>query len=132
METTIRIKPNTKVELDHFRQYKSESYDELVRKLIYLAKISEKEPKLSQKAILEIKEAREKILQELKNNNLIVDQKKISHVVNVHDKCGTEIEFLSSKQWFVKYLDLKKQMLKWGKEITLSVSLKPAGGFIKN
>jgi len=61
METTIRINPKTKNELDRFRQYKSESYDELVRKLIYLAKMCEKEPKLSQKTIQEIREARERI-----------------------------------------------------------------------
>ena len=61
METTIKLNPATKVELDGFRQYKSESYDELVRKLLYLAKMCEKEPKLSQKTILEIKEARERI-----------------------------------------------------------------------
>ena len=61
METTIRIKPKTKEELDGFRQYKNESYDELVRKLVYLAKMCEKEPKLSQKAIQEIQEARERI-----------------------------------------------------------------------
>ena len=61
METTIRLNLTTKEQLDAFKQYKSESYDELVRKLIYLAKMCEKEPKLSQKAILEIREAREKI-----------------------------------------------------------------------
>jgi len=61
METTIRIKPKTKEELDNFRQYRNESYDELVRKLIYLAKICEKQPKLSQKSIQEIREARERI-----------------------------------------------------------------------
>ena len=61
METTIKLNPNTKLELDTFRQYKNESYDELVRKLLYLAKTCEKDPKLSQKAIQEIKEARERI-----------------------------------------------------------------------
>ena len=61
METTIRLNSNTKEELDTFRQYKNESYDELVRKLIIVAKTCEKEPKLSQKTIQEIKEAREKI-----------------------------------------------------------------------
>jgi predicted transcriptional regulator len=61
METTIRLNPATKEKLDEFRQYKNESYDELVRKLIFLAKTCEKEPKLSQKTIAEIKEAREKI-----------------------------------------------------------------------
>ena len=61
METTIRIKPRTKDELDNFRQYKNESYDELVRKLIYLAKLTGKKQKISQKTIQEIKEARERI-----------------------------------------------------------------------
>ena len=61
METTIRLNQTTKAELDAFKQYKSETYDELVRKLIYLAKMCEKEPRLSQKTILEIKEARERI-----------------------------------------------------------------------
>ena len=61
METTIRLNQVTKAELDSFKQYKNESYDELVRKLIYIAKMCEKEPKLSQKTILEIKEARERI-----------------------------------------------------------------------
>jgi predicted transcriptional regulator len=61
METTIRLNQITKEQLDAFKQYKSESYDELVRKLIYLAKMCEKEPKLSQKTILEIKQARERI-----------------------------------------------------------------------
>ena len=61
METTIRLNQTTKTELDAFKQYKSESYDELVRKLIYLVRVCEKKPKLSQKTILEIKEARERI-----------------------------------------------------------------------
>ena len=61
METTIRLNNSTKEQLDLFKQYKSESYDELVRKLIYLAKMCEKKPELSQKTILEIKEARKRI-----------------------------------------------------------------------
>lgn len=61
METTVRLNTKTKYELDTFRQYKNESYDELIRKLISLAKMCEKQPKLSQQAIYEIKEARKKI-----------------------------------------------------------------------
>lgn len=57
----MRINAITKRNLDNFRQYKSESYDELVRKLIYLANLTEKKPRLSQKTILEIKEARGRI-----------------------------------------------------------------------
>jgi predicted transcriptional regulator len=61
METTIRLNPKTKHELDSYRQYKNESYDELVRKLIHLARLAETEPKLSQQTIQEIKAARERV-----------------------------------------------------------------------
>ncbi len=61
IETTIRLNQETKLELDKFRQYKNESYNELIRKLVYLAKMCEKQPKLSQKTVQEIKEARERI-----------------------------------------------------------------------
>ena len=61
METTIRLNQKTKFELDGFRQHKNESYNELIRKLLFVARMCEKEPKLSQKTVQEIKEAREKI-----------------------------------------------------------------------
>ena len=61
METTIKLASETKTKLDEFRQYRNESYDELVRKLIIIARTCEKEPRLSQKTIREIKEARERI-----------------------------------------------------------------------
>jgi predicted transcriptional regulator len=61
METTIRLNVGIKEELDKFKQYKNESYNELIRKLIYIANKCENEPKLSQKTIREIKEARERI-----------------------------------------------------------------------
>jgi len=70
METTIRLNLKTKSELDRFKQYKNESYDELVRKLIHLAKMCEKQPKLSQQTIIEIKQARENI----KNNEFYTEE----------------------------------------------------------
>jgi len=66
---------------------------------------------------LSIKEARNQIIQDLKNNNLLTSQKHIKHTVNVHERCGTEIEFLVTKQWFIKYLDLKKKFLELGKKL---------------
>ena len=63
METTIRLNIQTKQDLDKFKQYKNESYNELIRKLIYIAKLCEKEPVLSQKTIKEINKARERIKQ---------------------------------------------------------------------
>jgi len=61
METTIRLNVQTKEALDKFKQYKNESYNELIRKLIYIVNTCEDEPKLSQKTIKEIKEARVRI-----------------------------------------------------------------------
>ncbi len=67
---------------------------------------------------LKVKEARKKILDDLKNNNLIKEQKQISHMVNTHDKCGTEIEFIPTEQWFIKILDIKKQLVEQAKKIS--------------
>jgi valyl-tRNA synthetase len=64
-----------------------------------------------------VKEARKAILGDLDKEGLIVEQKSISHVVNVHDKCGCEIEFLPVEQWFIKILDKKKELIKQGKKI---------------
>lgn len=66
---------------------------------------------------LTIKEARKKIIEDLKNSSLLINQKPIKHAVNVHERCGTEIEILHSKQWFLKYLDLKEDMESWGNEL---------------
>lgn len=66
---------------------------------------------------MKIKEARKQIIEDMKKENLLIKQVPIKHFVNVHERCGTEIEFVKSKQWFVKYLDLKKDLLKWGNEL---------------
>jgi valyl-tRNA synthetase len=66
---------------------------------------------------LKIKAARKEIINDLREAGLLVNQIPIKHFVNVHERCGTEIEFVKSKQWFVKYLDLKEDLLKWGKEL---------------
>lgn len=60
-QTTIKINPATKSELDKFRQYGNESYDELVRKLVRIIWMCKKQPKLSQKTVKEIEKARKEI-----------------------------------------------------------------------
>ena len=66
---------------------------------------------------LSVKEARKKIIRDLEEKGFLISKKDIIHDVNVHERCGTEIEFVKSKQWFLRYLDLKKEMLKWGKKL---------------
>jgi len=66
---------------------------------------------------MNLKEARKKIIEDLKKENLIVNQEKIKHFVNVHERCNTEIEFVKSRQWFIRYLDLREKMLEWGSHL---------------
>lgn len=66
---------------------------------------------------MKIRDARRKIIEELKSKALVVKEESITHVLNVHDKCGTEIEFIPTEQWFIKILDKKKKFIELGKKI---------------
>jgi len=66
---------------------------------------------------LKIKEARKQIIADLKEKKLLLKETPIKHAVNVHERCGIEIEILETKQWFLKYLDLKEKFLELGKQL---------------
>ena len=53
-------------------------------------------------------EARKQIVEELKAEGLLVRIEDHSHNVGTHDRCGTTIEPLIKKQWFVKMDELIK------------------------
>lgn len=63
-------------------------------------------------------EGRKKIKIMLKDGNFVVDTKRIKHSVNTHERCSTPIEIGVSKQWYLKYLDRKEQLLNAGKAIS--------------
>ncbi|MFT4244637.1 MAG: hypothetical protein ACMXYB_04270 [Candidatus Woesearchaeota archaeon] len=60
-KTTIILGINTKRELDLFKEYKNETYDEVINKLVYIAKNVKEQPELSQETILAIENARNRI-----------------------------------------------------------------------
>jgi valyl-tRNA synthetase len=66
---------------------------------------------------LPIIEGRKEIIKDLQQANLLKSSRQITHAVNVCERCGTPIEFIHSKQWFIRYLDLKDEMLEWGNEL---------------
>ncbi len=68
-------------------------------------------------ANLKAKEARTKITQDLERQHIIPNKREITHTVNTHERCGTEIELLLVPQWFIRVLDLKERLLKAGDEI---------------
>ena len=59
--TTVKIRTQTKEKLDRFREYKNESYDEVITKLVYIVDQSKKDPELSKQTIHDIEKARERI-----------------------------------------------------------------------
>ncbi len=64
-----------------------------------------------------IKDARKNIIEDLKAAGYLISEKEIEHSVNAHERCGTEIEFLVKKQWFIKYLDMKDELIQLGNKI---------------
>ena len=66
---------------------------------------------------MKIVDARAAILLKLKEEDALVSQHEISHAANVHERCKTPIEFLKSKQWYIRVLDKKQELLDAGNEI---------------
>jgi len=66
---------------------------------------------------LKIKDARKRILEDLKKENLLLKQEDIVHAVNVSERSGAEVEFLKSPQWIVKILDKKNELIELNKKI---------------
>ena len=66
---------------------------------------------------MKIKEAREAIINDLKESGDLKKQIEITHNANTHDRCGTEIEFVNSSQWFINVMDHKEELLKAADEI---------------
>jgi valyl-tRNA synthetase len=66
---------------------------------------------------MKVEEARKAIVNELKQSGALVTQKPIMHAVNVHERCSIPIEIMHTKQWFIKYLDIKEDMLEWGRRL---------------
>jgi valyl-tRNA synthetase len=66
---------------------------------------------------LTIKDARKAILEDLKEKKYLIGQKQITHAVNVHERCATEIEFLKKPQWQIKILDKKEELIEMGQKV---------------
>ncbi len=66
---------------------------------------------------MKAKQAREAIIEKLRQGGNVIKEEEIEHDVNAHDRCGTEVEFLVTPQWYVRILDLKEELLRRGEEI---------------
>ena len=59
--TTIKLYENTKRQLDKFKEYKNESYDEVINKMIFIANKAKTDPELSRETVIAIENARKRI-----------------------------------------------------------------------
>lgn len=59
--TTIKLQKTTKMELDLFKEYLNETYDEVIRKLVFIVKNHKKSPELSNETIEAIEKSRERM-----------------------------------------------------------------------
>ncbi|GCE46465.1 valyl-tRNA synthetase [Thermosporothrix hazakensis] len=66
---------------------------------------------------ISIKQARERILAWLAAEGLILHQEQIEHTLGTHERCGTPVEYLHTRQWFVRVLDQKERLLELGRSL---------------
>ncbi|MDP2909136.1 MAG: hypothetical protein Q8N77_05000 [Nanoarchaeota archaeon] len=64
--TTIKVYSKTKISLNEFKEYDKESYDEVLKKLLYLAHLIKQNPELGKKFLEEV-EATKKALEKRHN-----------------------------------------------------------------
>ena len=60
---------------------------------------------------LKAKDAKEVMLESLKEEGLLLEQKPITHMVKCGERSGAPLEILVTSQWFIKLLDIKEQLL---------------------
>ncbi|MEM2707509.1 MAG: valine--tRNA ligase [Candidatus Pacearchaeota archaeon] len=64
-----------------------------------------------------IEEARKRIIEELKKNNLILKEEKIDHKVPVCERCNSKIEIIPMKEFYLKQIEFKEKILEISKKI---------------
>jgi valyl-tRNA synthetase len=66
---------------------------------------------------MKVLEVRKKIVEDLEKHGAIEKIEPVKHSVYVHERCGTDVEYIESEQWFIKILEEKKEFLKRGQEL---------------
>jgi len=66
---------------------------------------------------LSIGEARKKILVDLEKAGALEKIESLKNVTHVHERCGTDVEYIPTEQWFIKLLDDKDKLLEFGKKL---------------
>jgi len=66
---------------------------------------------------LKVRDAREKIIEELKKKKLLVKQEKITHRTPISERSKAEIEFIEMPEFYLKQLEFKDEIRKIAKKV---------------
>ncbi|UCC91324.1 MAG: valine--tRNA ligase, partial [Candidatus Aenigmatarchaeota archaeon] len=66
---------------------------------------------------MELEHARKEIISDLESEGRVTRKEKLEQTVGTCWRCQTPIEFLPTKQWFIKTLDFKKELIRQGRKI---------------
>jgi valyl-tRNA synthetase len=66
---------------------------------------------------MKIVDARKKIIQDLKKNDILIKSEPLDQNVGVCWRCKTPVEFVNAEQWFLKTTDFKQMVLKKSDEM---------------
>jgi valyl-tRNA synthetase len=66
---------------------------------------------------LTIPEARAHILEELRAAQIVLGEKTQPQTIRAHERCDTPVEYLVTRQWFIRVLDHKERLLAAGEQI---------------
>ncbi|MDD3487120.1 MAG: valine--tRNA ligase [Candidatus Moranbacteria bacterium] len=66
---------------------------------------------------MKVLEVRKQIVKDLQEAGAVQKIEPIKHSVYTHERCGTDVEYIESEQWFIRLLDKKKEFLKRGSEL---------------
>ena len=66
---------------------------------------------------LRVKAARKEIVRLLEEKGLLIRSEQLSHMVAIHERCGTEVEIIPSRQWYIDVLSQKEALLAAGDRI---------------
>lgn len=66
---------------------------------------------------LTIPKAREKIKEILGQKGLILKRQPVQQIIRVHERCDTPVEYLMVKQWFIRLLESKNELIALGDQL---------------
>ena len=62
-------------------------------------------------------QARTAVVLELESRGLLIKKEELMHTVAVHERCGTDVEIIPSRQWYIDILSEKERFIKAADEI---------------